>query len=319
MSLSASATNQNTSPQIIPPLFTSTDSNSSTDDLFSVPDISPFFLIDHGAILNYSPVVLIPNPDWYDNKSIDYSSESYIVKIKVNETEKDFSEFDHDYLVAVGVEWDVSSYGLNSFHSLNYSVYSDDNITLLASDVIDVAIQLEEQPPIDYVNSKIEIGIFDYFHNTYPSDFQYAIYPDGLVLYSIFGSEKVNVYEGWITEDKYKELIDMIWSYNFFNFKNYYFGPMDSYAFDVDYYTEVELGSSNHTKFFKGLTSPLVAAELWDLIKDEVESLNYIPREGLRLFGVSGFWGLTWKWWFTIFGSTIGLVIVGVFFKRFRS
>ena len=302
---------------IKPPELSIISESTSNEEIHVIPDISPFFLIDHGSSLNYSPVVLIPDHDWYVNKSLNYFSETYVPEIRINGSVVDLGTLTHQDLLAVGIDWNVLAYGLHSFHHLNYTIYAD-NGTLLASDIIDVEIQLEEQPPIDYVNSKIEIGLMDYYHNTYPSDIQYAIYPDGLVLYSRFGSEGVNVYEAWIKEEKFRELIDVIWFNRFFNFKDYYFGPDDSIFFDVTYYTEVELGNESHHRFFSGQTSPVIAIELWEYIASEVYDLNYIPREGIRLFGVSGFWGLTWKWWFVIFGSSIGIVIASVFFKRYR-
>jgi len=298
-------------------IFKTINEPTTQEKIHAGPDVSPFYFIDHGASLNYSPVVLIPNYAWYVNKGLDYESLTYIPEIRVNGTVADLGTLSHEDLLAVGIDWNVFGYGMHSFHHLNYTVYAE-NGTLLASDIIDVEIQLEEQPPIDYVNSKIEIGLLDFYHNTYPSDLQYAIYPDGLVLYSRFGSEGVSVYEGWIKKDKYKEILDVIWNNRFFNFKDYYYGPDDSEYFDVDYYTEVELCSVSYHKLFRGITSPVIAIQLWEYIASEVYDLNYIPREGIRLFGVSGFWGLTWKWWFVIFGSSISLVIGSVFFRRFR-
>jgi hypothetical protein len=300
-----------------PTIFTTIDDSAKQEHIDAGPEISPFFLIEHGASLNYSPVVLIPNYDWYVNKSLDYYSETYIPEIRVNGTVADLGTLTHEDLLAVGIDWNVFGYGMQSFHHVNYTVYAG-NGTLLASDVIDVDIQLDEQPAIDYENPIIEIGLMDYYHNTYPSDLQYVIHPNGLVLYSRFGSEGVSVFEAWIKKDKYREILDVIWNNRFFNFKSYYFGPDDSIFFDVTYYTEVELNGESHHRFFTGLTSPVIAIQLWEYIASEVYDLNYIPREGIRIFGRSGFWGLTWKWWFVIFGGSIGVLITSVFFKRYR-
>jgi hypothetical protein len=293
-------------------------SNSLEDKMIltSASIYSPFFILFPDSVLNYTPIVLIPNPDWYDDLGLNYDSLTYVPEIKINESVVDLSGYTHQDLVAVGVDWDVSSYGQHSFHNLTYSVYTE-SLTLLASDSIILEIDLEDQPAIDYVNSAIEIGVYDDTHSIFPNDVKYTIYPDGLVLYSIFLTDEVAVYEGWITEEKYAEILDLIWSYNFINFKTYYYGPADNLIFITNYYTAVQLGNETYYKFFAGQTAPVVAGELWDQIFDEVKGLNYIRRQGIRLFGVSGFWGLTWRSWFSILGGSIGLVIVGFFASRF--
>ena len=285
-------------------------------ELTSTSIYSPFFIIFQDSVLNYTPIVLIPNPDWYDDLGLDYDSSTYEPEIKINESVVDLSGYTHQDLVAVGVDWGVSSYGLHSFHNLTYSVYAE-NLTLLASDSITIEIDLDDHPAIDYVNSAIEIGVYDDTHTIVPNDVKYTLYPDGLVLYSIFLTDEVAVYEGWITEEKYAQILDLIWSYNFINFKTYYYGPADNLLFITNYYTAVKLGSFTHYKFFAGQTAPVVAGELWDQIFDEVKGLNYIRRQGIRLFGVSGFWGLTWRSWFSILGGMFGLAIVGFLVTRF--
>ena len=285
-------------------------------ELEDVSIYSPFFLLFQDSVLNYTPIVLIPNPDWYDDIGLDYESSTYVPEIKINETIVDLTGYTHQDLVAVGVDWDVSSYGQHSFHNLTYSVYAE-NLTLLVSDSVMIEIDLEDHPAIDYEDSAIEIGVYDDTHMIFPNDVKYTIYPDGLVLYSIFLSDEIVVYEGWITEEKYKQILDLIWSYDFVNFKTYYYGPVDNLLFITNYYTAVRLGTETHYKFFAGQTAPIVAGELWDSIFEEVKNLNYIPRRGIRLFGVSGFWGLTWRSWFSILGGSLGFVLVGFFAFRF--
>ena len=293
-----------------------TNSLEEKSKLTSASIYSPFFILFPDSILNYTPIVLIPNPDWYDDLGLNYDSLTYVPEIKINESFVDLSGYSHQDLIAVGVDWDVSSYGQHSFHNLTYSVYSE-SLVLLASDSIIIEIDLEDHPTIDYVNSAIEIGVYDDTHTIYPNDVKYTIYPDGLVLYSIFLTDEVAVYEGWITEEKYAEILDLIWSYNFINFKTYYYGPIDNLLFITNYYTAVQLGTETYYKFFAGQTAPVVAGELWAQIFNEVKGLDYIRRQGIRLFGVSGFWGLTWRSWFLIFGGSIGLVFVGFFVSRF--
>ncbi len=280
-------------------------------------EYSPFFLLNQSIPVDYSPIVLIPDYDWYVNNSLNYYSDTYLAGIKINETSIDLSTYTHEDLVAVGVDWHVSGYGLHSCHNLSYSVYSD-TYALLANDTIEIEIQLDEQPQIDYANSKIEIGIQEYHHIDFPNDFKYTIYPDGLVLYSLYLTDETVTYEGWIKDEKYIELLDLIWSYGFFYFKDYYFGPDDNLLLDTNYYTMVTIGNESYYKFFTGLTTPVVAGELWDLIASEVADLNYIPRTGIRLFGRSGFWGLTWGWWFGIFGGTAVLGVAAFIGSRFR-
>ncbi len=297
-------------------LSSTSNSLEEKSELNSASIYSPFFIIFQDSVLNYTPIVLIPNPDWYDDLGLDYDSTTYVPEIKINETIVDLTGYTHQDLVAVGVDWDVSSYGQHSFHNLTYSVYAE-NLTLLASDSITIEIDLADHPTIDYVDSAIEIGVYDDTHMLFPNDVKYTIYPDGLVLYTIFLTDEVTVYEGWITEEKYADLLDLIWSYNFINFKTYYYGPVDNLLFITNYYTAVKLGSETHYKFFAGQTAPIVAGELWDLIFDEVKNLDYTPRRGIRLFGVSGFWGLTWRSWFSILGGVSGFVILGLFATRF--
>ena len=281
-------------------------------------DPSPFFLINSNAVLNYSPVVLIPNPDWYTNKSLIYSSTTYKPEINIDGTKVDLDGVTHQDLIATGIDWNVTPYGMQSSHNITYSIYSDSDL-LLATDYVEFDIDLESQPDVDYEGSKIEIGVEDYYHNTYPSDFKYTIYPDGLVMYSIYTSEGIINYEGWIKEEKYQQILDTIYSYNFFNFKEIYFGPNDNVYFDPTYYTMVRTNSYSYYKFSMGLTAPIVTGELWDAIASEVSDLNYILWDNIRLFGRSGFWGLRWRTWFAILGgTTIGLVVIAYFTRRFR-
>ena len=277
---------------------------------------SPFFLLFQDSVLNYTPIVLIPNPNWYDDIGLDYYSPSYVPEIKINESVVDLTGYTHQDLVAVGVDWDVSSYSQHSFHNLTYTIYAE-NLTLLATDFVIIEIDLEDHPAIDYANSAIEIGVYDDTHTIFPNDVKYTLYPDGLVLYTIFLTDEVNVYEGWITEEKYADILDLVWSYDFANFKTYYYGPADNLLFITNYYTAIKLGAETHYKFFAGQTAPVVAGELWDLIFDEVKNLDYTPRRGIRLFGVSGFWGLTWRSWFSILGTVGGVAILGLFATRF--
>jgi hypothetical protein len=280
-------------------------------------EYSPFFLLNQSIAVDYSPIVLIPDYDWYINNSLNYYSETYVAEIKINETFVDLSSYAHEDLVAVGVDWHVSGYGMHSYHNLSYFVYSDP-YTLLANDTIEIEIQLDEQPQIDYSNSRIEIGIQEYHHIDYPNDFKYTIYPNGLVLYSIYLTDETVTYEGWIKDEKYIELLDLIWSYGFFYFKDYYYGPADNLLLDTNYYTMVTIEDESYYKFFTGLTAPVITGELWDLIASEVAELNYIPRAGIRLFGRSGFWGLTWGWWFGIFGGAAVLGVAAFIGSRFR-
>ena len=153
------------------------------------------------------------------------------------------------------------------------------------------------------------------------SDFKYTIYPDGFVLYSLYLTDSISNYEGWITEEEYIELLDLIWNYNFFNYKNYYFGPDDSIFFDPTYYTMVNISSQATYKFFAGLTAPVVAEELWDAIFDKVKNLDYVPYDPNKPFKESGWLGLSWRTWAGLFGGTAAvgvLSVVGYIVRRAR-
>ena len=45
---------------------------------------SPFFLLYQNRVLNYTPIVIIPNYDWYENNSLDYYSLTYEPEIKIH-------------------------------------------------------------------------------------------------------------------------------------------------------------------------------------------------------------------------------------------
>jgi hypothetical protein len=283
----------------------------------AVEDYSPFFLLYHNKILNYSPVVLIPNYEWYDSNGLNYYSETYIPEIKINGSVVDLTGYTHLDLVTYGVDWNVLGYGMHSFHNLTYSISSGSHV-LLATDSIVIEIKLDAHPLIAYENSMIEFGIIDEYHYEFTNEFKYSIYPDGLVLYSIYLADEIVTYEGWITVAKYEELLDLMWSYNFIYFKNFYLGPDDDIFFDTSYYTMVALGNESYYKFFMGPTAPVVTGELWDAIYAEVLILDYVTRDPVRPFGKSGWLGLSWRAWGSIFGVTGALMVIGLVAQRFR-
>ncbi|TFG09549.1 hypothetical protein EU534_02035, partial [Candidatus Heimdallarchaeota archaeon] len=115
-------TQANYNPNLIKPsTFQNLNKPISQEITHNGPDISPFFLIEHGASLNFSPVVLIPDYSWYQNKSLDYFSETYVPEIRINSSVVDLGTLTHQDLLAVGIDWNVFGYGMYSFHNLNYT------------------------------------------------------------------------------------------------------------------------------------------------------------------------------------------------------
>ena len=80
----------------------------------------------------------------------------------------------------------------------------------------------------------------------------------------------------------------------------------------------VKLGNDSYYKFFMGPTAPVVAGDLWDALRTEVINLDYVTREPIRPFGKSGWLGLSWRIWGSIFGVTGALAVIGLIAQRFR-
>jgi hypothetical protein len=231
---------------------------------------SPFLSIERGSTLAYSPIVFLPNREWFQELVYDINSINYRPQILVNGNvilkwnESSFAE----YKIS-GAPWNPTESALNE---VEFQLW-DKNGTLIISDLLDLHIIINNPPIFDIRNTELHFGIIDNLNNrdmNQTFEINYVLYPDGFLLKYLTDnkSQRIERFTTYVSPKNYTWAINQLISRNFFNFKNNYFNEYESTT-KINHYISFRIWNPDGTfdqltKFFSGSAVPNVVKDLWN-------------------------------------------------------
>ena len=231
---------------------------------------SPFLSIERGSTLTYSPIVFLPNREWFQELSYDFNSINYNTQILVNgniilqRNESSFAEYKKS-----GAHWDPTESALNE---VEFQLW-DKNGTLIIFDLLDLHIVINTPPIFDIRDTELHFGIIDDLNEddeNQTSDINYVLYPDGFLLkYQTDNKyQRIERFTTYVSPENYTWAINQLLSKNFFNFKNNYFNESES-TDKINHYISFSIWNPDGTfdqvtKFFSGSAVPNVVKDLWN-------------------------------------------------------
>ncbi len=242
-------------------------------NLFSIKNQnlpSPFLSIERGSTLAYSPIVLLPNREWFQELRYDFNSINYSPQILVNGNiiikwnESSFTEYKKS-----GALWNPTESALNK---IEFQLW-DKNGTLLIYDLLDLHTVINDPPIFDIRDTELHFGIIDNFSKpdmNQTFEINYVLYPDGFLLkYQTDNkSQRIERFTTYVSPENYTWAINQLISRNYFNFKNNYFNEYEGTT-KINHYISLRIWNPDGTfdqltKFFSGSAVPNVVKDLWN-------------------------------------------------------
>jgi hypothetical protein len=248
--------------------FRSSSPNLSSNKNQFLP--SPFLSIERGSTLTYSPIVFLPNREWFEELKYDFISINYIPQILVNGqiilkwNTSSFAEYKKS-----GAHWNPTESALNE---VEFQLW-DKNGTLIVFDLLDLHIVINTPPIFDIRDTELHFGLIDDFvshDNNQTSGINYILYPDGFLMkYQTDNkSQRIERFATYVSPKNYTWAVNQLSTRNFFNFKNNYFNEFES-TNKKNYFISFRIWNPDGTfdqvtKFFSGSAVPNVVKDLWN-------------------------------------------------------
>ncbi len=295
-----------------------------------VTDKPIFWNIKDGDIIDYSPVSLYVNHNYWDELSFYDSNEEYIFEMFVNESTIFNSSYEYSqynaYFWEIGYDWNVSHYTLGTNLNITVFFYQESDSSLNHSASIGITIDTIRTTPIINFDD-FSINLFhwpgSYYSSGYYLDYNptaanpyyhFKIYQDGYIEFK-YGDRELYSNSDLSAIDA-QTLIGELISLGYFQMDDAYLAP--SYDYLVQSYYQISIDSDNVDVWREAEESmdyfirPEQFAKCLDAIQEVVNDLYFKPKY------------LKWELALIIAGSTLGglgfiaVSVYGIFFIRNR-
>lgn len=295
-----------------------------------VADRPIFWNIDDGDIIDYNPVSLFVNHNYWDDLSFYDSNEEYIFEMFVNESAIFNSSYEYSpyntYFWEIGYDWNVSQYTPETNLNVTVFFYQESNPNLNHTASIGILIDIiRTTPTIDFDDFIINLFhwpgsyyssgyYFDYNPTAANPYYHFSIYQDGYIQFK-YGDREL-YHNNDLSATDAQLLIDELISLGYFQMNDAYFAP--SYDYLVHSYYQIYVESAN-TKVWRDAQEsmdyfirPEQFAKCFEAIQEVVNDLYFEPKR--------------WKWDLALIiaGSSLGglgfiaVSVYGLIFFRNR-
>ena len=256
---------------------------------------SLFWDLGDGDVIDYNPVVLSVNHNYWDYLDFYDENEDYIFEMYANNEpifDASYAYANYDDYWYYAYDWNISSISPGTAVNLSVFFYQESNPNLNHTASIDVTINYaSDPPPIDLDSFKIHLFHFagDLYtaggaHYWTPEganpDYHFTIYSDGLVELK-FGQQSLMDSKDYSSE-KSRSLMQVLQNLRVFDLKEFYFAPSYDYYYDSWYHIYIE---SRHIQEWRGAeesfayyVNPGQYASILEAIFAEMETLYFKPK-----------------------------------------
>ncbi len=247
-----------------------TPQKSITNIKSNLEKISPFYRLNSEEVITYSPVILIPNMDWYKRNNLIFNSSLYVPYIYLNnKILQTDNEITHQKLCTYGLCWNTSEYNEIASVTIFYDIRNMD-LEQIINASITVQISIQSPNIFNMKNSEIRFGMIKdpYDSIDQNTDITLIYYPDGFMLkYYINSQGESETWVLWTTEDEYHMIYLLFEHYNFFLLRDKYFDQQlennTSFHFISLTFWTADGTYTRYTKYFAGLAVPESLLTLW--------------------------------------------------------
>ena len=261
---------------------------------------SPFYLISHDEIITYSPIMLLPNFEWYQANGLSFNSSDYLPIIYINNSIAWGNENKtHQELCTSGFCWNNSEFSRKGSISIRFDLYFLDD--LIISESIAVRIDIPDSPVYEIAKSEIRFGLVSdpYSSTNKSTDLTYIYYPDGFILrYFISPQGESETWVVWTTEDEYLQIFLLFEQFDFCSFSRTYIDQLHENDSNLQFISltlwNADGTYSRYSTAYAGKAIPNFLTILWinltdliELYEDEFVQRTYTTELGFSFLLIS--------------------------------